>query len=127
ALADLKVVEAESTEEPAPGAAESKEPIIAGNHQAFVRSNKDLLSSAGHASPHGALQELEAKIRLWMRQGFKILCFSSTQSQQERIRFLLEDRGMTCITDPSSAARLQPGTITLDQGSLSEGFRWPAE
>ena len=116
-MANLESVGAEP-EEPTEGAPSKDEPVIAENHRVFVRSNKDLSTGS-----RDNLGELETKFKLWQRQGFKILCLASTQSQQERIRFLLEDRGFACQKD----VRPQPSTITLDQGSLSEGFRWPAE
>jgi transcription-repair coupling factor (superfamily II helicase) len=94
------------------------EPIISANHRVFTRSNKDITTSS-----RDSLGDLESKFNLWQRQGFKILCLASTQSQQERIRFLLEDRGFACLKN----TRPEPGVIVLDQGDLSEGFRWPAE
>jgi transcription-repair coupling factor (superfamily II helicase) len=105
----------------ASGALPSKEPIISENHRVFTRSNKDL----GGGS-RDSLGELETQFKLWQRQGFKILCLASTQCQQERIRFLLEDRGFACVTCTKDT-QPQPSVISLDIGSLSEGFRWPAE
>ena len=115
ALASLESVGNDVHEE-APSSDEA--PIVSEKHRVVVLSNKDLASGS-----RDSLGELEAKFKLWQRQGFKILCLASTQSQKERIRFLLEDRGFACLKD----VQPQPGVIVLDQGSLSEGFRWPAE
>ncbi len=51
------------------------------------------------------------------------MAFASTQSQVERIRFLLSERHLPCqINGPP-----HPSFITLVEGTLSAGFRWPAE
>src|SRR6185437_7908749 len=71
----------------------------------------------------------DAKFQLWMRQGFQTFVFASTQSQLERIRFLLEERGLPCrIENQSTLGEAADGRlIRLCEGSLSEGFRWPSE
>ena len=76
---------------------------ISARHRVFIRNNTDLGAGSKHA-----LGELEPKIKLWLRQGFKILTLASTQSQLERIRFLLEERGFVCHLEPG----LQPSVVS---------------
>jgi transcription-repair coupling factor (superfamily II helicase) len=117
-LADLSTVSAEEGE-PAPAPAEEEE--SRSRHRVFVRTNGDL----SRGSRHG-LGDLEPQFRLWLKQGFRVLALASTASQAERIRFLLEDRQLPC-RPPSAGALPEPSLITLAIGSVSEGFRWPAE
>lgn len=91
---------------------------VSARHRVSARDNADLSSGSRHA-----LGELEPKIKLWLKQGFKILALASTQSQRERIRFLLEERGFVCHLEPG----LQPSVVSLAISSISQGFRWPAE
>jgi transcription-repair coupling factor (superfamily II helicase) len=92
---------------------------LTGKHSVVSYTNSDLA-----AGTRRSLGELEPKLQLWLKQGFKILVLSSTKSQVERVRFLLEERQIPCLT---AAGDPRPGAITLRVGSLSEGFRWPAE
>src|SRR4051794_2627722 len=74
------------------------------------------------------LGELEPKLKLWLRQGFKILALASTQSQLERIRFLLEERSFVCrLRTEAAEGDLPSSLVNLCLGSVSQGFRWPAE
>lgn len=59
------------------------------------------------------LSALEPKLQLWKTQGFSVTLFCSTQTQLDRVKFLLEQR------------ELRSYQIVL--GALSGGFRWPAE
>jgi transcription-repair coupling factor (superfamily II helicase) len=119
ALADLKdVPKADVPEEPSV----EQEPPPSSKHRVDVRSNSDLTRGSNQS-----LGELEPKFRLWLKQGFKIVVFASTVSQIERIRFLLEEREIPCrLADPNGGGLLA-GVAVLAEGSISEGFRWPAE
>ncbi len=88
------------------------------SHRVSIHPNTHL----SHGSRH-SLGELEPEFRVWIKQGFRVLILASTQSQLERIRFLLEGRGLSCKQE----GLLQPSNITLSIGSLSEGFRWADE
>jgi transcription-repair coupling factor (superfamily II helicase) len=94
------------------------QPVISANHRVFVRANTDL-PKVGLASG-----ELDAKFKLWIKQGFKIFCLASTQSQQDRIRFLLNERGIFASEGEDANPNAK---VFINVGSLSEGFRWPAE
>lgn len=112
---------AASEEEPEPASPENpenKEERISARHRVAVKSNTELSRGSRHS-----LGDLESKFQLWKKQGFAIRIYASTQSQLERIRFLLEDRKLAVVADHP----LDPGTITIRLGHLSEGFRWPAE
>lgn len=97
---------------------EGEEDRISTSHRVYVKGNGDLARGNRHS-----LGELESSFQLWLKQGFRIAALASTQSQLERIRFLLEERGLRCRTEDG----LAPGTISLRIGTLTEGFRWPAE
>ena len=90
----------------------------ASKHRFFIRPNRDL--TGGHLS---SLGELETKFKTWIKQGYRIAAFANTQSQLERIRFLFEERSLPCRMGETP----QSGIIALALGSVSEGFRWPAE
>jgi transcription-repair coupling factor (superfamily II helicase) len=95
-----------------------KDRPISARHRVFVKSNSDLL----HGNRH-SLGELESQIRLWVKQGFQVLALASTQSQLQRIKFLLDERNISCRTE----GLLQVPGVYLKLGSISEGFRWPSE
>jgi len=76
-------------------------------HQVLVVPNTELKQGSKNS-----LENLEPKLRLWQKQGFKIIALASTQSQVDRIRFLFGERNLSCFTEI---------------GNLSEGFQWPAE
>ncbi|MGK5083600.1 transcription-repair coupling factor [Bdellovibrionota bacterium FG-1] len=97
---------------------EPKQSPVSPRHRVAVRNNSDLSSKGKNA-----LGALDPSLKLWQKQGFKTLILASTQSQLERIRFLLEERHFVCRLEPE----LQPSAIHLAIGSLSQGFRWPAE
>lgn len=85
-------------------------------HTVSLQENTDLSPATRHS-----LEGLEGQINLWLKQGFSIIALASTQGQLERIRFLLEERKITVYPEPAS------GRLALKKGSLSAGFRWPAE
>jgi len=113
---ELANLESLAQEEPPPESPD--EPRVGLRHRVFVKSNGDLSKEGKQA-----LGELESKFKLWNKQGFRSVCFASTESQRERIRFLLEERGFACQLQGPPLT----GTITLLIGSLSAGFRWPTE
>ncbi|MCM2322100.1 MAG: transcription-repair coupling factor [Oligoflexia bacterium] len=121
-LADLESVEQEKADAVVDAPEDSEEKLSL-RHRVFVRENSDLGAGSRHS-----LEALEPRFRLWKRQGFSVVALASTQGQLERIRFLLEERNLTCrIRDAGSENALEPSVIHLALGSLSEGFRWPAE
>jgi transcription-repair coupling factor (superfamily II helicase) len=87
-------------------------------HRLSVTSNTDLVRGSRHS-----LGELESQIRLWLKQGYKILGLAFTNSQLQRIRFLLEERGLSCQME----GPLTPATIHLKMGAISQGFQWETE
>ncbi len=107
-------------EEPVTGPTDPNAIVIAPSHRVQILPNTDLASGS-----HQGLGELETKFRLWLKQGFKTAAIASTQSQAERIRFLLEERGLPC--SPGASKLPEPGRIGIFVGTLSAGFRWPAE
>jgi transcription-repair coupling factor (superfamily II helicase) len=116
-MADVSTVGADATEDEAPVGTSKPEEKISARHKIAVNSNSDF-SGSRHS-----LGELEPKVKLWLRQGFKILALASTQSQLERIRFLLEERGFVCHLEPG----LRASVVSLAIGTITQGFRWPAE
>lgn len=98
---------------------DSKEEKITSHHRTFIRANGDL-----NPAKKASIQDLEPKFNLWLKQGFKILVFASTQSQIDRMKFLFQERNLPC-----SDSRHEPpaGLISLREGHLEEGFRWPSE
>jgi transcription-repair coupling factor (superfamily II helicase) len=116
-LATLDTVDkTEEEEQPA-----QKEETLSAHHRVFVRTNSDL--SDPKARPRHSLEDLDSKLRLWIKQGFKILALASTQSQLDRIKFLLHERGLPVLENQNP----QQSVICLSLGTLSTGFRWPAE
>ncbi|MFL5812047.1 MAG: transcription-repair coupling factor [Bdellovibrionia bacterium] len=115
-LADLESLPQGDEDKEAAALTGPKEPEVSSRHTVFVRGNQDLARGTKHS-----LGELEAKFKLWVKQGFKIITLASTQSQLERIRYLLEEHQIT------THAEAAPGRVALKIGSLSAGFRWPAE
>ncbi|MBC7691272.1 MAG: transcription-repair coupling factor [Methylotenera sp.] len=91
---------------------------ISNHHKVFVKSNGDL--THGSRQP---LEELDPQFKLWIRQGFRILALAPTQSQAERIRYLLEERSLPCRME----GPLDPSVICICIGTVAEGFRWPTE
>ncbi len=89
------------------------------HHRIAVNQNHDLRSSKDPSGFAGA----EEKLKGYQSQKYKILIFSNTASQKERIRYLLENRGLVC----QNSLPAIPGQITLLSGVLSEGLRWPSE
>lgn len=85
------------------------------------------VSVQSHSKPakgtRRSFEELENQIRLWMKEGFKILILASTESQIERIQFLLTERNLIC----QKGGKLSSSILTLGTGFVSEGFCWPSE
>jgi transcription-repair coupling factor (superfamily II helicase) len=123
-LADLESLPESLEEGPEGGPPPAETERISARQRVFVRPNQDLVSGAGHS-----LAALEPKFKLWQRQGFRIVAIASGEGALERVRFLLEERKLVCrrASDPELAAPHGRHPITLAVGSLSEGFRWPAE
>jgi transcription-repair coupling factor (superfamily II helicase) len=117
-MANLSAEQIDAPENEEQAQSQRDAPIISDRHRVVVNANSDL-----NRGSKDSLGELDSKFKLWIKQGFKILCLASTQSQQERVRFLLNDRGLITLKD----SPLQPSVISVNIGSLSEGFRWPAE
>ncbi len=111
-LADLQTVE----DEEEPSADDPDRP--SSRILVKVIPNQDLRSQN-----RSALTELETKFQNWRKQGFRTLVLASTQSQLDRIRFLLEELGLPARMQP----QLEPSGISLALGTVSAGFRWPAE
>lgn len=66
-------------------------------------------------SAHRTLERFEARVRAWLAAGTQVIIFSPTQSQLDRIRFLLAERG------------LELKDVEFRLGAISEGFEWEAE
>ncbi len=92
------------------------------SHHLQVQTNADLVGSV-----RNPLQSLEPLFRLWIEQGQKIIVFSSTQSQSERMCYILSERNLPCSLAVASHEEPKPSLITLRAGFISEGFRWPSE
>jgi transcription-repair coupling factor (superfamily II helicase) len=93
-------------------------------HRTFIKTNADL-----HEGRPPSFATLEPKFQLWRKQGFRTLVLAPTPSQVERLRYLLEERKIPVSlgADGGELAEPLPGVITLREGSITEGFRWPAE
>lgn len=89
-------------------------------HRVFIKTNTDL-----HEGRPPALSTLEPKFGLWRKQGFKTLVLASTPSQVERLCYLFKERNIPVSTEASEA--LIPGGVSIREGTITEGFRWPAE
>ncbi len=87
-------------------------------HFAGASSNEGLFKTA-----RASLDDVDAKIALWRKQGFKTLIVASTESQAERVRFLLGQRNIPSLGDSPPRA----SEVSVQIGVLSAGFRWPAE
>lgn len=87
-------------------------------HRVIVKTNFDL-----HEGRSPSLETLEPKLKLWKKQGFKVLIYCSTPSQLDRLKYLFNDRNISLSTEKE----LVPGVITLQEGAIHQGFRWPAE
>lgn len=111
-LADLETVKEEQREEAGETVGETTSDLPRPSHRVKIMPPYS-----------GSLSELENKLKLWAKQGFKTLVFASTRSQLDRIRFIVEERGLS----PLMQTKPEPGLITLHLGSLSEGFRWATE
>lgn len=93
-------------------------PGISNRHWVFIKTPHEVVPGSRHQ-----MDAIEGKLRQWKEQGFQIFVFASTKSQSERIRFLLEERGLICSQDVPQNI---PG-IFLRIGSICAGFEWPTE
>lgn len=92
-------------------------------HRVFMKSNSDL-----HDGKSPSLATLEPKFNLWRKQGFRTLILAPTPSQVERLRYLLEERKIpVSLGGDGEPAEPLPGVVSLREGSIAEGFRWPTE
>jgi transcription-repair coupling factor (superfamily II helicase) len=100
----------------------SDEPKL--RHRTVVKTNADL-----HDGKAPSLAALEPKFKLWRTQGFRTLVLAPTPSQVERLRYLLEERKIPVSlgAEGEESSEPHPGVVTLREGSIAEGFRWPAE
>ena len=73
-----------------------------------VRRNQDLTHDS-----HFSIQKIKPHLDSWLIQKFHISILASTQSQLERMRFLLGAESSSLIS--------------YQLGSISEGFQWPNE
>ncbi len=117
----LTSADAIPTREPPPEAAgqPADSPTESNDHTVFVRGNGDLVQGGKYS-----LGQLDPKFKLWIKQGFRIIVLTSTASQLERMRFLLDEHGFRAHSESTPP---NAGAIVLRIGALSEGFRWPAE
>lgn len=119
----LEMADLSATEEIAPDLdtikPEEKNPVKA-RHRVFVKTNADLNDGR---TP--SLTALEPKLSLWKKQGFKTLILAPTPSQVERLRYLFNERNIPVSIEPQEP--LVPGGVTIREGTIREGFRWPAE
>jgi len=74
-----------------------------------IKENLDL-----RRAEEGKEKKLKEFFNLWNENQYKIHVFSSTQSQLERMQYLLREDGIL-------------NEIDYSVGTLSDGFRWPAE
>ncbi|MEK6578605.1 MAG: CarD family transcriptional regulator, partial [Bdellovibrionota bacterium] len=116
-IADLSTKDDDPEAHPEAGIAKTSE-FISEKHHVFVRNNGDLEKGS-----RTSLGEIEPKLQNWLKQKFKVVIFAATNSQLERIRYLLSERKLVVSDDLS----LVPGFISLRLGVVTEGFRWPAE
>lgn len=93
-------------------------PQISKTHRVSVRSNSDL----SHEK-RSSFSELKSKFDLWMKRGYEVVIYSPTPSQLERVRYFLGENDLGAHISES----VTPGKISLVEGWLAAGFRWPAE
>ena len=79
-------------------------------HRIWIEKNPSSTSDK-----KSVLDEAETKLRKWLSEKFQIFIFANTESQIERIQFLLEER------------KLPLGNIHFTVGTLSSGFTWSSE
>jgi transcription-repair coupling factor (superfamily II helicase) len=110
-------------------------------HRAVVKTNSDLHSSreGGSGGKSASLDFIPMKFGLWKKQGFKTLVLASTPSQLERLRQVFDERNISVALPgdsvasttgeggPTAVGELIPGLVHLREGSIGEGFRWPAD
>src|SRR5690606_24092679 len=62
------------------------------------------------------------KTRFWLAKGYSVVYLAGSDTQKERLRYILGERGIS-VSDPPPA----PGQVAAVTGRLSQGFRWPSE
>jgi len=62
-------------------------------------------------------------LRARLKEGFTAIAYAQTRSQLERMRFILEERGVFCTIDASPS----PGQLVLHVGDVAAGFEWAEE
>lgn len=84
----------------------------------------NILRSSEHLPIGGAhpIEETAPRLSQYLREGFKVFVFCETQSQLSRIRFLLEGRGLTCLSSVDEPLLSTPAVVVLGIGNLSSGF-----
>ncbi len=93
-------------------------PQISKSHRVSIRGNSDLIQEK-----RVSFTELKSKFSLWLKKDNEIVVFAPTQSQLERIRYLLRENDLgEFLSD-----QLTPGRVTLMAGWVPAGFRWPME
>lgn len=81
-------------------------------------------------NPRDYFETQTRQMKAWIASGFKITLFASTQSQLERIQFLLSERGIATAL-PAPLVKPQPlesrdaRVVQLKIGMISQGFVWP--
>ncbi len=99
----------------------SKKSSLKTRHFTGIENHPDLSRGNRHS-----FEKVAPQIRLWLKQGFKIFVFASTQSQLDRIQHLLLKNDFPCHTESSSPTG-SPSTLVLRLGILSQGFQWASE
>lgn len=122
-LDQITLASLEQISHPDEGDPDKTPDTISAHHKTFIRANTDL-----HSSGKSGMQDLEPQFRLWIKQGFKILVLAPTESQIDRLEFLFRERNLiTTKVSTATQAPLTSGIISLCEGTLNEGFRWPTE
>jgi len=84
---------------------------------------REALRSAG-----GNLAPLSAQLKLWQRDGWRVLLVCHQRGQAERLGDLLDHYQIRPVFDPGASLRaLASGSVVLTLGELSAGFRLPDE
>jgi transcription-repair coupling factor (superfamily II helicase) len=88
---------------------EAPQPAAKRVHRIALKGQTDLVRAP---TPEDRAARVEALLKNWKEEGYKVLAVGATRSGTDRLRQALEVRGIA---------------HTLRTGPLSGGFRWPAE
>jgi transcription-repair coupling factor (superfamily II helicase) len=128
-LADLSAKPEKPAEEdeflaPPPKDADEPKP----RHRTVMKTNVDLhVAVEGEGGGRtGTLDFIPQKFGLWKKQGFKTLVLASTPSQVDRLRYVFDERSIP-VAMPGEGRDLTPGVVHIREGTIAQGFRWPAE